>query len=636
MINSRQKRLLDILLKQKGSATAEYYSQVLGISKRSVYSYLDIVEPYLKEKGYSIKKIPSKGIEVVKVDEKTDKINQESVEDYSLTNRRNELLSRVIINNEKVMLGEFCDEFYVSEGAIRNDISYFKEMIKSFPQVDIIISRGEIYRESTSVFSTIKAIVYLIENETNSLTFEEKIDYYYRVFDPEIVDIVVKTIRDYLEQLNINIGEYYISHICTVMNTIVNCASNDEHVNKDEKLLVYDKIKNLPNILLATQFLEGIGKSLNITFSEGDIELLSDYLKADRIQISNFEKVDEKDLVIYREVFDKLEKTVDITIDEHDTLVQNLLLHLNAMVFRLRNGIVINNALTAQIKSEFGVLFNLMGIIFESVEEKLNIKITDDEIGFLLIHIQNIIEQQKKVKNILLVCPHGAVASNLALNRIKNLLPAYNFIEVLSVAEIKEVNLRSIDFIISTVDIAAVDKPVVKISPLLTKEDQLNVMKFYQELIFDQTNEKGLYENLVKFVDEDTVFESDLTDRKELIKKACNKLVELDIVSNDYCQSVLNREAISPTDNIYGFAIPHGDPKYVKKTRLTVVLLKEPIKWQRHLVSIVIFVNIAKEDLLSSKSILQDIFDLMQSKSFALALKSGMSKEEFMKFIGKD
>lgn len=635
MINSRQKRLLDILLKQKGIVTAEYYSQVLGISKRSVYSYLDIVEPYLREKGYSIKKVPSKGIEVVQIDEKST-ISQESVDDYSLTSRRSELLSRVIINNEKVMLGEFCDEFYVSEGSIRNDIIYFKEIIKDFPQVDIVISRGEIYRESKSVFVTLNAIIYLIENETHLMSFEEKNDYYYRIFDPNIVDVVVKTVKDYLEKLSINIGEYYITHICTVLNTLVSCASHDEHVSKEEKLLVYDKIKNLPNILLATQFLEGIGKKLNVLFSEGDVDFLSDYLKADRIQISNFEKIDDKDLTIYREVFDKLEKTVDITIDENDKLVQNLLLHLNAMVFRLRNGIVIHNALTAQIKSEFGVLFNLMGIIFESVEDKLNIKITDDEIGFLLIHIQNIIEQQKKVKNILLVCPHGAVASNLALNRIKNLLPAYNFIEVLSVAEISEVNLRSIDFIISTVDIDNVDKPVVKISPLLTKEDQLNVMKFYQGMIFDQSNEKKHYDNLSKFIDKDTIFETDIKDRKELICAVCNKLMQLDMVTDEYCTSVLNREGLSPTDNIYGFAIPHGDPKYVKKTRVVVVLLKEAIKWQRHQTSIVMFVNIAKEDLLSSKSILQDIFDLMQSKSFAIGLKRGMTKEDFVKFIGED
>ncbi len=632
-MNDKQKKLLDMLIKQQGVVTAESFSNSLGISKRSVYSYLDVVTPYLKEKGYELIKVPSKGVKVVKSGSGLNK-NIDTFDEYSPDSRRYEIFSRVLIHGKKVTINELCGEFFVSESSIRKDVAFFQDLLKDFPSVNILINKGEIVCEYSDVATLINAIIYINETLSSRYMFDEKVEYWYRLYDLNIVDVVIKAVKTYLKKLNINLADHYVSHICSVMITLVSFIKDGKHIESNGKILAYDRLKALPNTLLASQFLECIGRELSLSFNEHDAEFLSDYLMADRFDIDNFDKIDDNDMQIYREILNKLEKTIDIKIDENDILVKNLLLHLNAMVFRLRNQITVSNSMKEDIRQEFGSLFNLIMIILGSVEDKLKIKVNDDEVAYLLIHVENIIEQQKKIKNILLVCPHGIVASNLIANRIKDFLPSYNFIEAVSISQMHEINLESVDFIVSTVDIPDAKKPVIKVSPILSKEDQINVMNFYQNLVFDSSPEIFNYDYLRKYISDDLVFEIDANSKEEIISYICKKMVLKGVVTSEYESDVLNREALDPTDNVYAFAIPHGDMKHVKKMKLVIALLKEPIKWESYNVSIVVFVNINQSGLHDSKKVLDDVFHLMQSRNFAQLLKSGITKKEFLNFIG--
>lgn len=634
MLSEKQKKLMDLLLKQQGIMTVEKYAVLLGVSRRSVYTWLDILEPYMCQRGFCITKIPSKGIKVTQL-EHTASVALESDDDYSLTSRRFELINRVIVRDEIVDLEDFCDEFFVSGSSVRKDVLALKKMLENYPNIEISISKGKISKEYRDELTMNHALINMTEAMATSFTAEEKKNYYDCVFDPRISDVVIEMVREYLDTLNLNIAEHYISHICTVLITLTIRAQSGHHIPTDSNLLDYDRIKQMADILLAKQFLETLTHRLGVEFSEGDVTLLSGYLNADRIQISNFKKIEKEDLVIYRRILRKIESIVDISLDEQNELVQNLLFHLNAMVYRLRRGISIQNGLIDNIKREFGVLFNLIWIVMESENSQLHIRITEDEVGFMLIHIQNIIEQQKRRKNILLVCPQGLVVSNLILNQIRAILPTYNFIETISIERINEVKLDSVDFVISTVDIPNLKKPLVKVSPIISKEDILNVTDFYQNMMFAHPDTHQ-YCMIQKFMDEDFVMESSLGTREEIIEMMCGRLLANEVVTAEYKESMLTRETLGSTDNIYSFAIPHGDIQYVNRTLLSVVLLKKPIRWNKHSVSIVIFFNVSRDDLVISKGILDDIYALMNSESFAMLLKKGITKKKFINFIKKE
>ena len=139
---------------------------------------------------------------------------------------------------------------------------------------------------------------------------------------------------------------------------------------------------------------------------------------------------------------------------------------------------------------------------------------------------------------------------------------------------------------------------------------------------------------LRNYLKDELIIESDVSSKAEVIDLMCKELVEQRYVGEDYKESVLHRESLGATDNVHNFAIPHGDIRFVNKTVISIVLLKNPLKWNKYYVNIVVFFNISKEDLVISKDILDDIFTLMHSNSFEKLIHEGLSKELFLKFIG--
>ena len=64
-------------------------------------------------------------------------------------------------------------------------------------------------------------------------------------------------------------------------------------------------------------------------------------------------------------------------------------------------------------------------------------------------------------------------------------MPNVDSIETASVAKLKEMDISAIDFIISTIDLPDVSKPVVRISPMVTNRDMKRIMNHYIDLIID-------------------------------------------------------------------------------------------------------------------------------------------------------
>lgn len=67
-----------------------------------------------------------------------------------------------------------------------------------------------------------------------------------------------------------------------------------------------------------------------------------------------------------------------------------------------------------------------------------------------------------------------------------------------------------------------------------------------------------------------------------VMQKLDMKILEAEVIYGDaeeeYLESVLQREKVSYT-NFNNIAIPHGNSKYVKESRLIIGRFKNPIKW---------------------------------------------------------
>ena len=76
------------------------------------------------------------------------------------------------------------------------------------------------------------------------------------------------------------------------------------------------------------------------------------------------------------------------------------------------------------------------------------------------------------------------------------------------------------------------------------------------------------------------LFHQDAKDRDEALKMLSDKFVEANVVEDTFLQGILKREAVFPTGlqlDVYGVAIPHTDPEYVKETQIGFMSLNNPV-----------------------------------------------------------
>lgn len=637
MLSAKQKELLNILLRQQQKCTVEQYASMLNVSKRTVYSYLDLLEPELTQRGYQLIRSPGQGVEVIKGKSINDETDEET-DLFSIENRRMEMIYRILLKQEQVPFQTFCDEFYVSESSIRKDIVYMNQMLGNPEHLRFNISHKEIIVSGeVNERTTCEALIHLNEGFLIGNDWQSKLIHLASLYDIKIIETVMSLVTDYIHDVKINLAEHYMVNISSVLIVLTSMAAEGRHIQDVDNLLDYDRIRFLPNQILAKQFLGTLADQLALTFSEGDSQFLVEYLVADRIQIHNFEKIVDADRIIFEKILKKMEMLIYVDFSSNEDYRNNLLLHLNAMAFRLRKGLKLKNDLLRQIKKEFEMLFNLTWVVLESEADALHIRISEDEVGFLVIHFQNFIDQQQRTKRILLICPQGIATSEMILNRLRMVLPAFNAIETASTSKAYRCNLDSIDFVVSTVDVEDIHKPVVRVSPVITDEDLRNIMSFYQQQILQpsrhERKELKLL-TLMQYIKSDFVIEGDAENKEEIILNMAAKLQMAGYVNEGYGQTMLNRETNGSTDNIYQIALPHGDIKLVNKTIISFYLLKTAKKWKNHVVKLVIFFNIAENDLTISKKILDDLYSFIKSQKLAEILKQNCDKRSIEELLG--
>lgn len=131
---------------------------------------------------------------------------------------------------------------------------------------------------------------------------------------------------------------------------------------------------------------EIIKKRLNIEISEAEMGFIALYLNSARQNKTIKETV--KDTRLIREAVEIIEKALNYRMDPDSLDYIRLINHLNYTVTCARDRRSFVNPLLDAINDRFKFSFEIARRIAAHFEENLNIKICDDAIGFMAIHIE--------------------------------------------------------------------------------------------------------------------------------------------------------------------------------------------------------------------------------------------------------
>ncbi|MGN8646791.1 BglG family transcription antiterminator [Gracilibacillus sp. HCP3S3_G5_1] len=221
-----------------------------------------------------------------------------------------------------------------------------------------------------------------------------------------------------------------------------------------------------------SQICEGLKEELSIPLSKRDVHYLAVILKGSKLQ--DTDKVEYDSIMlgqIIKNIIQDVSSQLHVDLSRDFSLFQGLLAHLEPSIFRLQHQMGLFNPLTDQIKKKYPVLF--MAVRNSLEKEFPDIRFPDDEIAFIVLHFGStlLMNEEKTTIHAVIVCPTGIGTSKMLASRIQKEFKEITSVEIKSIKEMEKANLDVFDVFISTVRLPFDDVNYILVSPLLSDED---------------------------------------------------------------------------------------------------------------------------------------------------------------------
>ena len=273
-------------------------------------------------------------------------------------------------------------------------------------------------------------------------------------------------------------------------------------------------------------------------------------------------------------------------------LVKNLSLHIYATV--LRKDMLKPANLDCQwneLGYQYPVSFEMAVIASSIIKEYYQYDVSRNEMIYLTLHFQVAIErlkiEEQKIRAIV-ICHYGMAAATLISTKINSLFGVIRIIGCYSMHDFLNLNKHDYDLILSTEKIEHSKTPVIYVSPAVRENELEQILKYI--------NNKNVSNTLRLIIMESMVLNYKRAKNiDEILSSGIKALIDAKLVEPEYLNSVIEREKISPTD-IGCFAVPHGNPNFVNKTKLLIICLDEGVKWNKSMVKYIFLFAVSKDD----------------------------------------
>jgi len=133
------------------------------------------------------------------------------------------------------------------------------------------------------------------------------------------------------------------------------------------------------------------------------------------------------------------------------------------------------------------------------------------------------------------------------------------------------------------------------------------------------------------FTEDLTIFESEAATKEEVIEELCGRMAFAGAVTADFKENVLAREAMASTGIGHQSAIPHADPRYVKKTAIAFAKLKKAIPWGEHPVRYVFLLALPE----GGHDIITQLYRIITSDGFENEMEQVATAEQLLQMVRK-
>ncbi|WP_044338918.1 BglG family transcription antiterminator [Rossellomorea aquimaris] len=502
-ITSREKSIIELIVKTSGKHTVYSLSAFLNVSGRTVQRNLKSIENILKQYHLELKRTANEGLFIDGKNEHIYRLIQNLAEvnptDETPEERKLNLLIILLQEGPSFKKQVLAQQLGIS---ITTLTSYLDELVDWLQKYGITLTRKrgvgvELTADEAEKRHALASffLVYFYEDIIETLygmqkgnNLNEPVLGY---FKPDYLLAVDGVVNHHLaeEQITLTDSDYIglVVYIClTIQRTEMGFGLQKYEPSEDPDSTEY---------LLMDTICRELKETLSIPLTNQDVQFLTVILKGSKVQ--------DPDVVYYdsillghliKNVIKDVSADLHVELSDDFSLFQGLLAHMGPSIFRLQHELDLFNPLTDEIKKKYPVLFLAVKKSLET--EFKDISFPDDEVAFIVLHFGSAMLMNEEKVNIqaVVVCPTGIGTSKMLASRIQRELTMINKVEILSIKDFQTANLDDYDIVISTVRLPFTEVEYILVSPLLSEKDIGFIQSYLQNNVEKLTRKKYLKE----------------------------------------------------------------------------------------------------------------------------------------------
>ncbi len=585
MIETRMKQIFDYLTLDYDYHTSKEIGKEMELSSKTIRKEIDLLNSIIKEKGAIIESKTGKGF-IFKI-KNQDKFKSFLKNDWykyayfqeddgSKDIRYENILRMLLFSNSYIKQYELAEIFHVSESQINKDLPIIKKTLNDY-KLNLI---SKPYY-GMKVEGSEKNIRLAIKNEIGE--------------DPKLFDgYENKGLFNKIQEIinDIDFGEDYYMPYVNFKNLVIHIyisilrIKQKEYVklpkSVEKKLVSYEEFK------IANKIVDELQAKLEIEIPNQELVYITMHLIA-KNTIRDQEKLSSEILELSQNIIDEIYKVSKYDFRSNIEFYFALATHLGPLIYRIKYGFNMKNPILEDIKKD-KISFMLATIGSNIINDKYMTELSDDEIGYIALHIMAAIGNNSlNKKNILIVCGSGNSSAQIMKSQlIKQFKGNIENITTTDVRNLRNFDINKYDLIISSININdKFNRSVIYVDVIFSKSD-LNKLK----TAFENSNLDEIYKIFLNsiFV-KDMVFKN----KDEVLKYIADKIsTKSNFLNSKALKQLRDREKMGQTsfDNI---AIPHIVDQVDGKSYSIIIILKKPIDWDGRKIRLIYSLVIGKD-----------------------------------------
>ncbi len=595
MLQARDSQIISLLLEHNQGLSGNELAKLIGVSERTIRRDIKYIQANMELNGCILHSSVKNGYSLEVLDEKKFGVIRKQLD------QKNEseqiifyMLEQLILNSLHdtcISQMELSEKLYISLSTLKSHLKDVEKYLYKY-QLKIVNYKNR----GMKICGNEQQIRYAI-SEYISTKYKDGLQQYYQTIFTHIDIAGMKHIvMQALDHNMLGLTDLSIDNLLIHIAILIKRAGAGQLIHYEEEQL--KQIASTKEFQVAQYIVREINRHFEVHIDLNETCYLAQhiitskkYFELETVQLDmNLEQLVQK-------IMNTVNKICGINFSQDETLIHWLSLHLDIAIKRLQNHMNIRNEALDVIKKEYPLAFQIAAIAAKVIEQERNIKVNENEIGYIAIHFGAGLSRRGDAhyvaaKKAVLVCGTGIGTSVLVKARIQEYFKdRIQVIDTIPGYKLTEAVINSVDLVLTTIPFPQIksDK-IINLKSLLNMDEIALIEKkvldreaFHNDLILELFRKEFFYPQM------------DFTNKWDVLEFMTDQMVQKGMMNEIGKASVKEREQLCSTELSNLLAIPHSLHNDLNKTIIPVLILKEPIIWNEKRVQIVLLINVAKE-----------------------------------------